>query len=96
MASYLHALPSAVSAPSAIHVDPLDGKSLLYYGELAEGRIVLLPVKCLPGLFKDGEDQRRLEARGRLLGLPWGEAWVRSAYLVKDLKPRGVPLWPSS
>ena len=94
MGSLLPVVRSAISAPQAIHADSADPRKLLYYSETPEGRLLLVVVKCLPRRFQHGRIQRRYLLLGHATGTGAGEAWVVSAYPLRQLKARGRPIWP--
>jgi len=96
MGAYLVPIASAIQVPQVIQADPLDAVTLLYYSEPsdARGKLLCVAVKCLPRRFKDGQAQRRRDLAGRVLRRPWGEAWVSSAYFLRNPKSRGVRVWP--
>jgi hypothetical protein len=86
----------AVLLPRLIQADPLDAKTLLYYFKPDAGRdkLLLVAVKCLPRRFSDGLEQGRYLRLGGIVP-GWGEAWVASAYFVKEPKRRARAVWPS-
>jgi hypothetical protein len=96
MAQHLEGVQAAITTPQTIHEDTTDPRYLLYYWEPSGGggMLIAVAVKCVPRRYKDGADQRRYELRGTLLRSNAGEAWVSSAYFLKQPKSRGLPLWP--
>lgn len=93
----LERVASAITAPQVIQEDPVDPRYLLYYGEWSEpvGKLLCVPVKCLPHAFAGGEEQREYVEQGAEIGASnLGEAWVASAYFLDEPKSRAKRVWP--
>jgi hypothetical protein len=96
MAERLPEVERTIRNPQLIQSDPDDVRAFLYYAEPSDwsGKLLMVAVKCLPRRFQDGESQRRY-ARMAWIRAGYGEAWVASAYAVKEPKRRGVLEWQS-
>lgn len=98
MSAHLGTVEAAIRHPSSIDADPQDDRHFLYYSGMIDvggtGRLLLVAVKHLPRRMHNARMQRRYAIMDRLLRNGWGEAWVSSAYLVSQPKPRGQRTWP--
>jgi hypothetical protein len=91
----LGSVEQTIMDPLSIYADR-DDRTLCYYSQPSGlgGNLLFVAVKCIPRRFRNGAVQRRYTAIGERTSTPAGEAWVSSAYPIRDVKRRGKQLWP--
>lgn len=96
MAGRLELVEAVVATPWQIHADKGDPRALLYYSEPSgpNDRLLCVAVKCLPHRVGGRGRQLVYTVAGRIARREWGEAWVSSAYPVKQFRARGYRVWP--